>query len=641
MKRMKLIYTLLLVVTLPLLTACYNDDATIIDDPTQQDGKITVRFRVSSAAPSTTRAGEGGWKDNNAEDNEMMNVWTVVAVKAETEEPAENTEESVANIWACYPSSKPDQEIDFVATLSEAGDYRFYSFANMSPKKVMELLGITSTEEINSFTSLTNDDVKSFVVPTNAKVNYTEVQNKTVNVEGNGFNKFTSGDDNGFGSYGIPMSNVQYFTLNEGDEKDLIVVRMLAKIELRIYNDKNAPLNIKSITLTDITQNDNQLKLFPYYTKGGADTMESNDGYHGDIQPYPDWNPGRKNVVLTCGEGDIVTLTEQTPSTSSGSSASSTPSDQSNLYWEIPADSYNEGNGTPVKITFYVNESATPTNDFKHFFLELEVEGDNYVGNTKARYTMIDDSNAEGKTGKWDYIARNDYRIIPIVLDDYKLDMIPYDFPAIGVYPASVKEESGIYTINFHDYGHFHLVPQVTKYSDTNNPKKLLPYGNSSSSVTDKTYWTLVESGDDNFSKKENKSWGAWTDAMKGTTYDNNNETTGGFYRKETTPATVDADNAGGVPVWYNNTNSPIWSADGYEGPFIFGYIADPGENIKNGDKKVYHEFSILLHKDGDSNDVKRVMTYRLYMILDSDQMLYRNSTSRGVSAPRCPHHWH
>jgi hypothetical protein len=49
-------------------------------------------------------------------------------------------------------------------------------------------------------------------------------------------------------------------------------------------------------------------------------------------------------------------------------------------------------------------------------------------------------------------------------------------------------------------------------------------------------------------------------------------------------------------------------------------------------DKKVYHEFSIYLYKEGMS--APRQMTYRLYMILDKDQMLY----SRMFGAPRVRH---
>lgn len=608
MKRMKLIYTLLLAVTLPLLTACYNDEAVKIDDePIQQGGKITVHLRVSQAAPTTTRA----WVDkDNATDDEMMNVWTVVAVNNNDGDDDEN---KVVGIWSCKPSKEPDREIDEIdAELPSAGSYRFYSFANMSPQKVMELLKITSSTTstdskvlASGFLSVENDKVVEIAFNDGATVDAD--YNIAVNVKGNGFDPTKEND---FDANGIPMSNVQTFDLKEGDKKDLIVIRMLAKIKLQIKNERGSALTINSIKLTNITANPTQdtgeenLMLLPNL-KIGHNTMESNDGYHGDITPNLNGTPVQTEVEM---------LTTSV---------------------EIAEDKSTE-------IVFYVNESdvrkqptraAEDAPDFYHFFLEIAVDGDNYVGDKEARYVMIDDkgeTSADDK--KWDYIARNDYRIIPIVLDDYKLDMIPYDFPAIGVYPASVKEEDNIYTINFHDYGHFHLVPQVTKYSDG----KTVPYIDQQGTET--TYWTLVK---DNLGKEDfSLSWSSWTDASKQTEY-KNEENSGilPFYRNQTDAQ--DGDEAGGVPVWYKNNEAPKWSADGKTyPPFIFGYITNPGEELA-ADRKVYHEFSILLHKAGDSDDAKRVMTYRLYMILDSDQMMYPATTSRTSSAPRCSHHWH
>ncbi|MBR1545921.1 MAG: hypothetical protein IJ633_03870, partial [Prevotella sp.] len=227
---------------------------------------------------------------------------------------------------------------------------------------------------------------------------------------------------------------------------------------------------------------------------------------------------------------------------------------------------------------------------------------------------------------KWDYIARNDYRIIPIVLDDYKLDMIPYDFPAIGVYPASVKEEDGIYTINFHDYGHFHLQPVVKKVSNGD----VVSFSSSTPSTPyASTSWGLI---DNNFAS----SWGSWTDATKETAYVNENADPA-FYRKGYAAwDPIDGDEVGGEPKWYTNdyADRPLWdpTASAHYYPFILGYVADPEGTVAT-DRKVYHEFSIYLYKQGMS--APRQMTYRLYMILDTDQMLY----SRGLEGtPRVRH---
>lgn len=628
MKKIRLTYTFLLTAALLMLTACSSDDAAQGGGETLDNGSIKIHLRVAAAGSGTMRA----WTDAaNADDAEMMNVWTVVAVNT-----ADN---KVAKIYACKPSGDPDQEIDVIAELPSAGSYRFYSFANMSPKVVMNLLGISGsgnasgmrdggtsyptgpndpTQGGNSETgggndndnnsalgSVTNNggatDVDDFITDDNtygknklcdiefeeSTVTAASVEAKEVNVAGNNFNLTTH---NGFGATGIPMSNVQTKTVSDGCNVELVVIRMMAKIELQVYNDKGSDVTVESFTLTDVTKNsDGNLKLLPSLSDAGHDVMTIPT--HGDISP---------NLGTSTSKGDIKLFPNGL----------------------VSASANNTTAGTPKKFTFYVNESVKPTNAFSHFFLKIKLAGE-----AEERYVLIDDKGSTtADDNKWDYIARNDYRIIPIVLDDYKLDMIPYDFPAIGVYPASVKEEDGIYTINFHDYGHFHLQPVVKKVSDSS----VVPFVATAPTGTyGSTSWGLI---DDSFAS----SWvGPYTDATKATAYDNE-AATAPFYRKGyTVNPPVDGDEVGGIPVWYPNDGSagPQWdpTASGSYAPFIFGYIEDPAATLTE-DKKVYHEFSIYLYKKGMS--APRQMTYRLYMILDTDQMMY----SRMFGAPRVRH---
>lgn len=635
MKRFKLTYIFLLAVALPLLTACTNDDVTG-EGNTLKDGKVTVRLRISQAAPAVTRAGTAT-KDPNANEDELMNIWTVIVT---------DEEGSVKHILTCEPA-EDDREIDPIETDIdlEPDTYKFYSFANIGARKLETLLGFDegTIPGTNGATVVEEIPTTSITFPATGNT----LDNYTAKIDGNCFNP--SADENGFGSKGIPMSNFQTITVSDTKKViDLIVVRMLAKIEFWLYNDYEEDLKIKSITLTDITENASNnaaaanLKLFPRYTintPNGAN--EKVDYKHGDIHPNLIDNATTENLIIYPTSDGAASLLESTP----------------NTWWTIKAteNKYDEeSNGTPKKdkakvISFYINESATPTNDFKHFFLELEVEGDEHatiIGGKNLRYAMIGDV---GKTyddanpNEWNYIARNDYRIIPIVLDDYKLDMIPYDFPAIGVYPASMKEENGIYTINFHDYGHFHLVPQVTKYSDGST----VPYIDQKETETT-TYWTIGGRNESTASKKLSELtsvWGSWTDASKEKKYDNEDPGTypgyfnGKAFYNTGFSSTVDDSEKGGDPVWYQNKNNvnPTWSADAnYSGPFIFGYINKHPNGT--GDRKVYHEFSINLYK-GDT--APRQMTYRLYMILDEGQMLPATSRGLGASAPRHTHHSH
>lgn len=619
MKKIRLTYTFLLTAALLMLTACSSDDAAQGGGETLDNGSIKVHLRVAAAGSGTMRA----WTDNaSATTEEMMNVWTVVAVNT-----ADN---KVAKIYACKPNGEPDQEIDMIAELPSAGSYRFYSFANMSPKVVMNLLGISgsgnasgmrdggTSYETNPPTGGGNDNdnnsalgsvtnngeatgVDGFITDDNTygenklcDIEFTEstvtaasVEAKEVNVAGNNFDLTTH---NGFGATGIPMSNVQTKTVSDGSNVELVVIRMMAKIELQVYNDKGSDVTVESFTLTDVTKNsDGNLKLLPSLSDAGHDVMTIPT--HGDISP---------NLGTSTSKGDIKLYPNETVSATDNSS-----------------------DKTPKTFTFYVNESVKPTNAFSHFFLKIKLAGE-----AEERYVLIDDKGSTtADDNKWDYIARNDYRIIPIVLDDYKLDMIPYDFPAIGVYPASVKEEDGIYTINFHDYGHFHLQPVVKKVS---NSSVVVPFVATAPTGTyGSTSWGLIG---DSFAS----SWvGPYTDATKATAYDNE-AATAPFYRKGyTVNPPVDGDEVGGIPVWYPNDGSagPQWdpTASGSYAPFIFGYIEDPAAALTE-DKKVYHEFSIYLYKKGMS--APRQMTYRLYMILDKDQMLY----SRMFGAPRVRH---
>ena len=130
-----------------LLTACQSDDTTGQGGGIQPDGKVRVRLNVGVEGSQRTRA----WQDgDNAVTAEMMNVWTVVAVN--------NTDDKVVSIYACKPSGEPDQEIDNYVELPATGTYRFYSFANMSPKVVMSLLGISGSGDATAKSARTRGD---------------------------------------------------------------------------------------------------------------------------------------------------------------------------------------------------------------------------------------------------------------------------------------------------------------------------------------------------------------------------------------------------------------------------------------------------------------------------------------------------
>lgn len=591
------------------MAACSSDDVGIGGtDWSDADGMVTVGLRFSAAGSgASTRA----WQDNkNATDNEMMNLWTVVVADASG---------NVKAIHACKPTGDTKPEVDDYVNLTP-GTYTFYSFANMAPSVVMQLLGISGTgatdgevtrggngnlnfnlndntnpnenpdanpnedptqggNEGNANPPKTNQDdiaskkddtVYEVAFDTNAKITVTPEAVK-VGVDGNNFNPEAT--DNGFGAKGIPMCNVQTKEITSSTTFDLIVVRMMAKMELQITNETGAPVTIKSATLSNVTQNDNgNLKLLPALSN--HDTMEPT---HKDIQPNLG-TAAQGNVTVVVNKDVAVNATET--------------------------------------VTFYVNESGTPANSEGLFYLTLEMDNS---GTSEYRYALISND-----ANEWNYIARNDYRKIPIGLDDLKFEIIPYDFPPIGVYPCSVKEVDAvnhIYDFQFHDYGHFHLLPKVTQGGAEVDFSATTPMSGSDYK------WTLINN---DFAQ----SWFTAASFGDASWMTASEITANGFYRNET--VTADGDEVGGEPYWYVNDGAagPQWAPDGtgYR-PFIFGYIADP-EAALGADRKIYHEMRIQVY---NGTTAYRQMLYRFYMTLSAEQMLYA-APAKGLSVHRRSH---
>lgn len=221
---------------------------------------------------------------------------------------------------------------------------------------------------------------------------------------------------------GIPMSNWQDLEIkSDGKTYTLYVCRMIAKVEFQLKNLTNSDIKVKSVTISDITSNDTPVKLMP----GTSVTAENTKQSEPDIEVVP--------VEVTASLGDAVALSA----------------------------------GQTTSVTVYVNESQVQS-DYGLFRLTLTI--DRGTGEEEElRYALLSDENSN-----WTWIARNDHRIIPITIDDYKLDIVPVDFPPIGVYPASVKEDGeGTFTCTFYAGGEFYLAPVVTRYSTGES----LPYG--------------------------------------------------------------------------------------------------------------------------------------------------------------------
>ena len=563
-----------------VMAAC-SSDSTDAEVPELTNEADLLQLRIAANANVMTRARTIEWTDDNAQDEEMMNLWVVVVT---------NTSDGIVQkCFACRPSAGTEREIDEVGRIIK-GEYTVYSFANISVTNVCTLLGLMAPNPIPTIGSTPVE------LAVTGSVNAETIAARTATINGNNFNPNAT---NNYDETGIPMSNVQT-TADTETSKDLIVVRMLAKMQISITNETGASATVQSLTISDVTSNAaNNLKLLPRWTNTdteGKDKMNVTE--HGGLQPNT--NSGTTVADFTVTVNKTI------------------------------------NNKSTEVISFYINESATPSNGEGLFYLTLK------MSNTEYRYALISSqsSDATAANYKWNYIARNDYRIIPIVLDDYKLELIPYDFPPIGVYPASVREiESDLYEMTFHDYGHFHLVPKVTKMSNNTT----VPY---SATEPTGTAWMLRSATtepaktawENSFFTAATKG-GAWVEGGN-PDIDENENVTDYFYRNLI--VTIDGDEAGGVPVWYanDNTSSPLWDPTGGTtyNPFIFGYIADPGDTwwgldpSNRGDRQVYHEMRVKLYVGGT---YRRDLLYRFYMTLSASQML----GARAISLMPCKRH--
>lgn len=374
---MKTIHTALILMVLAFMTACSTDSA----DPIQggsggdnQGDKVTVHMTLSTASSSGTRA-TLSW--NDGVDAENMKSWVVAFVKDnKVVSFAENTDVS---------ADKRIQDDVIIKNLDKGETYQVYSFANLTAIE----LGIAKDATV-------------------------DFDSKNWKMNGNGF------DVNATDCKGIPMSNKQEITIDatgNPTQKELWVVRMLAKVTLKFKNPSSTPLVINDITISDITKNSSEngdkenIKLLPNHTDADKGQEVC--------------SPNLVEQVAT----DSYTYTLSSPKTIAANTSD-----------------YTEEN----EISFYVNESKAG-NTSKYFIINLN------TSTGIQRYALFKD---------WTTIARNDHHILPISLDDYKLKFDVQSFTAIGLYPSITDNGTTLSYTCYYPEEEFHIQPKVVKASD-------------------------------------------------------------------------------------------------------------------------------------------------------------------------------
>jgi len=356
-------YMLALFSTLAIVGCSFEEDHADCQGNGEGE-KMQVELRLTASANSLTRSystsdgvTRASWVDTNAaREGEMMHNCFVVIVQ----------NDKIQSIVQRDFTEEVEQTS--LKAKAELGNATFYSFANITPAE----LGITMT-----------------TTPTEIESKYYKVEGNTIQLS----------------AKGIPMSNKQTVNITSKKQQvDLEVIRMMAKVELNFTNDTGYDLSIKSVKLTDITDNAaNNVSLLPMKDASG--------------NVVPNINPSATCKDYTVSIG--------------GTSGTQVK------------------NGGKLQTTFYVNESVA--RNPKYFVLSINTD----KGTVTNRIAMTE----------WSKIARNDYLVIPVKLVDYRIELEPQVFTAIGVIPELNYDGDRI-TATFKSYGEFHLKLHVIKRSD-------------------------------------------------------------------------------------------------------------------------------------------------------------------------------
>ena len=328
-----------------------------------------------------------------------------------TDSPSVNEDKSVVvTLHLSTSPAKTRAEGDPVWTDGEAGEnMKSYTIVitdntNKIVKVLTNTLGSEKTEEAISGVSLSAGSYTFYSFANITGLTFTE---------GATFDENQTYTSNALAyntdkSSGIPMSNKQTITVTSGTtDIYLYTIRMMAKLEFQIKNDTGQNVEITKVSVSDITNDiTDNIFLLPKYT-------------------------GDYSANKVC-EPNI--------------SSSATYSEQSRSVTETIS------NSDTKNIVFYVNESQARSPLYHVITIDM-----NYSGKSvQQRYAMLD----------WQYIARNDWRVIPITLTDYVFTCDVEAFTAIGVLPDLTSAYNSLSVTFNGTYGEFHIKPSLKKLSD-------------------------------------------------------------------------------------------------------------------------------------------------------------------------------
>lgn len=414
-QNMAKIYYYICIWAVCLLAACSaGDDATSSPGQADAENRVGVTLRLSALSSQTSQSSRSSqtraaWEtDTEALPGEMMKSWFVVVVQ---------NGKIVKIITSDLKSlGVTEVEKDQVFVELNKSETTFYSFANIKPEEI----GLDAGTSVGQ----------------NLPADFDE---KTYQMDGNSqfFHLLMTPDL----SDGYPMSNKQVVNITDNQQViNLEVIRMVAKVQLTITNATDHAINLKTITLTDVTLNGYQnIKLLP--------NVDSNNLLQVNLA-----NSAKKETItLTAAENDGITIEARAKQTA----------------------------------CFYMNESLVDKGadgGNRYFILSLTTV-DAATGTTSNhRYAML----------SWNEIRRNDYLKIPIKLEDYQIRWKVEAFSPIGVLPK-VTDDGENLSLDFGYYGEFHIKPEVIKLSRTGSQTLSVSEWQMGTEATGSDGWALQE----------------------------------------------------------------------------------------------------------------------------------------------------
>lgn len=410
----KKIYYYICIWAVCLLAACSaGDDATSFPGQADAENRVGVTLQLSALSSQTSQSSRSSltraaWEtDTEALPGEMMKSWFVVVVQNGKIERIITSDLKSLGVT--------EVEKDQVFVELSKGETTFYSFANLKLSELGLDVGTSVGQKLPA-----DFDEKTFQMDGNSQL----------------FHQLMTPDfQNGY-----PMSNKQVVNITDNQQViNLEVIRMVAKVQLSITNATDHAINLKTITLSDVTLNGNpNVKLLP--------NVDSNNQLQVNLA-----NSAKKGTItLTAAENDGITIEARAKQTA----------------------------------CFYMNESLVDkgADGGRYFILSLTTEDAGTGAITNHRYAML----------SWNEIRRNDYLKIPIKLEDYQIRWKVEAFSPIGVLPK-VTDDGEKLSLDFGYYGEFHIKPEVIKLSRTGSQTLSVSEWQMGTDATGSDGWKLQE----------------------------------------------------------------------------------------------------------------------------------------------------